>query len=61
MKYSETLTEKRNAALAKADAVIAKAKDEARDLSTEEDADVSAVLDEVRALDEQISKHVELE
>lgn len=61
MKYSEKLTEKRNAALAKADAVIAKAKDEARDLSTEEDADVSAVLDEVRALDEQISKHVELE
>jgi HK97 family phage major capsid protein len=61
MKYSETLTEKRNAALAKADDLIAKAKDEARDLSTEEDAEVTAVLDEVRALDEQISKHVELE
>jgi len=61
MKYSETLTEKRSAALAKADALIEGAKNDARDLSTEEDAEVTAILDEVRALDEQISKHVELE
>lgn len=61
MKYSETLTEKRSAALAKADALIEGAKNDARDLSTEEDAEVTAILDEVRSLDEQISKHVELE
>ena len=61
MKYSETLTEKRSAALAKADALIEGAKTDARDLSTEEDAEVSAILDEVRSLDDQIVKYAELE
>jgi HK97 family phage major capsid protein len=61
MKYSETLTEKRDASLAKADALIALAKNEVRDLTTEEDSEITSVLTEVRELDAQIEKHVELE
>lgn len=61
MKYSETLTEKRSALLAKADELISKAKDDTRDLSTEEDAEVTAILDDVRSLDDQIVKYAEVE
>ena len=61
MKYSETLKEKRQAALASADALVAQAQVETRDLSKEEDAEIAKHLDEVRDLDDQISRHEELE
>jgi HK97 family phage major capsid protein len=61
MSFSQTLIEKRDAALAKADAIVSAAQTEERDLSTEEDADIQAALDEVRSLDEQIKTHSELE
>lgn len=61
MTYSKTLTEKRDAALAAADALVAKAADEKRELTKEEDADIAATLDSVRDLDEQIRRHKELE
>lgn len=61
MTYSKTLTEKRDAALAKADALVAKAADEKRELTTEEDAEIAQTLESVRDLDEQIRRHKELE
>lgn len=61
MKYSESLREQRDAALAKADALVAAAQGETRNLTTDEDASIVALLDEVRDLDEQIAKHEELE
>ena len=61
MTYSQTLIEKRDAALAKADALVAKAADEKRELTTEEDADIAQTLEVVRDLDEQIRRHKELE
>lgn len=61
MTYSKNLTEKRDAALAAADALVAKAADEKRELTTEEDAEIAQTLDVVRDLDEQIRRHKELE
>ena len=61
MTYSKTLTEKRDAALAKADALVAKAAEDQRELTTEEDADIAQTLEVVRDLDEQIRRHKELE
>ncbi len=61
MKYSETLKEKREAALVLADALVATAQLETRDLSKEEDAEIAKALEEVRDLDDQITRHEELE
>ena len=61
MQYSDTLKEKRSAAIAAADALVAKAQIEARGLTIEEDAEIAKALDEVRDLDEQITRHEELE
>jgi HK97 family phage major capsid protein len=61
MSFSKTLIEKRDAALAKADAIVEAAQAEARELSPEQDAEIVSALDEVRSLDEQIKNHSELE
>ncbi len=61
MSFSATLTEKRDDALAKAEAIVSAAQADARELTTEEDADITSALADVRSLDEQIVKHTELE
>jgi HK97 family phage major capsid protein len=61
MSFSKTLIEKRDAALAKAEAIVSAAQADARELTVEEDADITASLADVRSLDEQIEKHIELE
>lgn len=61
MSFSKSLIEKRDAALASAEAVVEAAQAEARELTKEEDAAIAASLDEVRSLDEQIATHTELE
>jgi HK97 family phage major capsid protein len=61
MTYSKQLIEKRDAELAKADALVAAAAAESRALTTEEDSQVVSTLDIVRDLDEQIKRHAELE
>jgi HK97 family phage major capsid protein len=61
MAYSETLIEKRSALLAEADALVATAKTEARDLTVEDETKIDAALTEVRELDAQIERHKELE
>jgi len=61
MSFSKTLIEKRDAALAKAEAIVSAATADARELTVEEDADITASLADVRSLDEQIEKHIELE
>jgi HK97 family phage major capsid protein len=61
MSFSKSLIEKRDAALAKAEAIVEAAQAEARELSPEQDAEIAVALDEVRSLDEQIATHSELE
>lgn len=61
MKYSDTLKEKRSALLAEADQFVAIAQTEKRDLTSDEDVAIAAKLEEVRALDDQIKRHEELE
>jgi len=61
MTYSAQLTEKRDAELASADALIAVATAESRALSADEDKTIATSLDTVRDLDEQITRHAELE
>ena len=61
MTYSKQLIEKRDAELAKADALVAIAADEKRELSQEEDTQIAQTLEVVRDLDEQITRHEELE
>ena len=61
MSYSDTLREKRDAALAAADDIVAKATADARDLTADEDKAIADALDIVRDLDEQVRRHVELE
>jgi hypothetical protein len=61
MSFSATLTEKRDAALVKAETIVSAAQADARELTTEEDADITSALADVRSLDEQIEKHSELE
>ena len=60
-KYTEILSEKRDAALARAEQITQIAVSEQRDLSKDEDNNVAVALDEVRELDEQIKQHSELE
>jgi HK97 family phage major capsid protein len=61
MSFSKSLTEKRDATLAKAEEIVAKAETEARELTVDEDAEIQSSLEEVRSLDEQIATHSELE
>lgn len=61
MSFSKSLIEKRDAALAKAEAIVEAAQAEARELSPEQDAEIAVALEEVRSLDEQIATHSELE
>ena len=61
MSFSQNLIEKRDASLAKAEAIVEAAQAEARELTPEQDAEIAASLEEVRSLDEQISTHSELE
>lgn len=61
MSFSKTLIEKRDAALAKAEAIVAAAQTDARELTVDEDAAIAASLADVRSLDEQIATHSELE
>lgn len=60
-KYSETLAEQRSALIDSADAIVAVAQTEKRGLTADEDAAVVKTLAEVRDLDEQITRHQELE
>ena len=61
MSFSATLIEKRDAALAKAEAIVSAAQADARELTAEEDVEITSTLADVRSLDEQIEKHIELE
>lgn len=61
MSFSATLIEKRDAALAKAEAIVSAAQADARELTAEEDVEITSALADVRSLDEQIEKHIELE
>jgi HK97 family phage major capsid protein len=61
MSFSKSLTEKRDAALAKAEAIVEAAQAEARELTADEDKAIADSLAEVRSLDEQIKTHSELE
>ena len=61
MSFSATLIEKRDAALAKAEAIVSAAQADARELTSEEDVEITSALADVRSLDEQIEKHIELE
>lgn len=61
MKYSDQLKQRRDAALAKAEQIISIAQGETRDLTTDEDVEITKTLDEVRELDAQIEKHADLE
>ena len=61
MKYTQLLSEKRDAALAQAEQVTQVAVDEKRDLTSGEDESIAQVLEQVRDLDEQIKRHEELE
>lgn len=60
-KYTDTLSEKRDAALAAAEAITAAAVAEQRDITSDEDAEIAKRLDEVKDLDTQIERHAELE
>jgi len=60
-KYTDTLKEKRDAALARAEQITAVAVSESRDITKDEDAEIAKALDEVRDLDEQVKRHSELE
>lgn len=61
MLFSATLIEKRDAALAKAEAIVSAATANSQELTAEQDAEITSALADVRALDEQIEKHLELE
>jgi HK97 family phage major capsid protein len=61
MTYSKQLTEKRDALLAQADAIVSAAAEAPRELTTEEDSEIASTLETVRDLDEQIRRHKELE
>ena len=61
MSFSKTLIEKRDAMLDKAQAIVTAAQDLVVDLTPEQDAEINSALADVRSLDEQIEKHLELE
>jgi HK97 family phage major capsid protein len=60
-KMSEQLTDKRNALLANADEIVQGASVESRDLTADEDGEISAALTAVKDLDDQIKRHLDLE
>jgi HK97 family phage major capsid protein len=59
--YSTKLKEQRDAFIDKASAIVDKATEEKRDLTTDEDAEIVVSLDSAKALDESITHHEELE
>jgi len=61
MAMSDKLKEKRSALLAEAQSVVDAAEAEARDLSADEDTKVAEALAAAKTLDDQITKHEELE
>jgi hypothetical protein len=61
MSMSIKLSEKREAHIAEAGAIVAKAEAEARDLTTEEDEAIGAALRSAKDLDASIAQHEELE
>ena len=60
MSYLEKLQEKRSALVAQAEAIVAQAETETRDLSEQEDSEIATALNEVRDLDEAIKVQEEL-
>lgn len=61
MKQSAQLIEKRDNLIAASEAIVADAQAQSRDITSEEDAQVAANLDQIRSLDEQIARYTELE
>ena len=61
MTYSAQLTEKRASMIERAETIVREAQEMVRELSPDEDKAVADALEEVKELDEQIRRHVELE
>jgi HK97 family phage major capsid protein len=61
MSYAQKLTEKRAALVEQAEAIVAAAETEARELNQEEDKQIAELLTEARSLDDTIKTHAELE
>jgi HK97 family phage major capsid protein len=61
MAMSDKLKEKRSALLASAQSIVDAAEVEARDLTADEDSKIAEALNSAKALDDQITKHEELE
>jgi len=61
MTYSAQLTEKRASMIERAETIVREAQEMVRELSPDEDKAVAEALEEVKELDEQIRRHVELE
>ena len=61
MSYAQKLTEKRAALVEQAEAIVSAAETEAREISQEEDNQISDLLTEARNLDAQIKNHADLE
>jgi len=61
VKYSEKLSERRNALLEKAEAIVAAATTEERDLTVQEDAEIAQHVAEAKDLEPMIAQHEELE
>jgi HK97 family phage major capsid protein len=61
MSYAKKLQEKRSALVEKAEAIVALATTEERDLTAQEDADVASALSEATQLDDSIQHHEQLE
>ncbi len=61
MNYSDKLVERRNTLLEKAEAIVATATSEERDLTLEEDAQIAKHVEEAKELEPTISQHQELE
>ena len=59
--YSDKLVERRNTLLEKAEAIVATATSEERDLTLEEDAQIAKHVEEAKELEPTISQHQELE
>jgi len=61
MSYAKKLQEKRSALVEKAEAIVALATTEERDLTAQEDADIASALSEATQLDDSIQHHEQLE
>jgi HK97 family phage major capsid protein len=61
MTYSAQLTEKRASMIERAETIVREAQEMVRELTPDEDKAVAEALEEVKELDEQIRRHVELE